>query len=83
MAYYIDLFSPETHKTFSNSDCQISGFRERHKNAAARIERGDILACYVTGLSRWVGLLEVIEGPFTDSRPSSSPRMIRSLFASG
>lgn len=31
--------------------------------------RGDVLVCYVTRLSRWVGLLEVVEGPFEDSTP--------------
>ena len=25
--------------------------------------------CYLTGLSRWFGLLEVVEGPFIDHKP--------------
>ena len=69
MAYYIDLFSPETYQAFSNSARDISGFRDRHKSIAARIKPGDRLVCYVTRLSRWVGLLEVIEGPFVDHSP--------------
>jgi predicted RNA-binding protein len=69
MAYYIDLFSPETYRAFSESKRGISGFRERHKNSAAQIKAGDLFICYVTKLSRWVGLLEVSEGPFLDHTP--------------
>ena len=69
MAYYIDLFSPDTYQAFTASDRSISGFRERHQKIAGRINPGDFLVCYVTRLSRWVGLLEVIEGPFVDNKP--------------
>ena len=69
MAYYIDLFSPETYQAFSNSDRSISGFRSRHENLAKRILPGDVLVCYVTKLSRWIGLLTVEQGPFRDSAP--------------
>jgi len=69
MAYFIDLFSPETYQAFARSARDISGFRLRHKNTAERINSGDVLVCYLTRLSRWFGLLEVIEGPFIDSKP--------------
>jgi predicted RNA-binding protein len=73
MAYYIDLFSPETYEAFSRSPRDISGFRPRHKNTADKIKPGDIFVCYLTRLGRWFGLLEVIEGPFTDNRPIFAP----------
>lgn len=38
-----------------------------------RIASGDILICYMTRLSRWVGALEVIDGPFIDSTPIFLP----------
>jgi predicted RNA-binding protein len=63
MAYFIDLFSPETYDAFARSPRDISGFRLRHKNMAQRIKAGDVFVCYLTRLSRWFGLLEVIEGP--------------------
>jgi hypothetical protein len=47
---------------------QISGFRKRMHNAVQRIKRGDILLCYLTGVMRWVGALEV-QGPSRDKRP--------------
>jgi hypothetical protein len=69
MAYYIDLFSPETYQAFSRSDRSISGFRARHQGLATRIQPRDVLVCYVTKLSRWVGLLSIREGPFEDKAP--------------
>lgn len=69
MRYFLNLFSPETYQTFSNSDRGISGFRERHKNAASKIQIGDHLICYMTKLSRWVGILEVTSEWFEDDSP--------------
>src|SRR5262245_38734148 len=73
ISYFLDLFSPETYEAFGRSDRAISGFRPRHKNAASRIRRGDKLVCYMTKLSRWVGVLEVLDGPFEDSTPIFFP----------
>ena len=73
MAYFIDLFSPETYDAFLRSSKDISGFRLRHKGPAERIKSGDIFVCYLTRLSRWFGLLEVIEGPFIDDTPIFVP----------
>lgn len=69
MAYYLNLFSPETYEAFGQSDRTISGFRPRQRNIAGRVQPGDLLVCYMTRLSRWVGLLEVVEGPFHKSTP--------------
>jgi hypothetical protein len=81
MAYFIDLFSPETYAAFSRSSRDISGFRLRHKAMAERIKSGDTFVCYLTRLSRWFGLLEVLEGPFIDNKPifipSDDPFVVR------
>ena len=69
MNYFLDLFSPETYEAFGRSDRSVSGFRPRHKNAAERVRTGDKLVCYMTRVSRWFGVLEVLEGPFRDSTP--------------
>lgn len=73
MAYFIDLFSPETYEAFSRSSRDISGFRLRHRGMAERLSPGDIFVCYLTRLSRWFGVLEVLEGPFVDSKPIFVP----------
>jgi hypothetical protein len=81
MAYFIDVFSPETYEAFSRSARDISGFRVRHKRMAGHVTPGDTFICYLTRLSRWIGLLEVINGPFFDDEPifvaQSDPFVIR------
>lgn len=69
MAYYIDLFSPRTHQAFSDSARDISGFRMRQKGVASALKPGDKLICYVTKLSRWIGVFEVKDGFFIDNTP--------------
>lgn len=69
MKYYIDLFSPETYETFSKSQRNISGFRLRHKKIAEKINIGDRFICYMTKLSRWIGILEVKSKSFEDKKP--------------
>jgi predicted RNA-binding protein len=73
MAYFLDLFSPETYQAFKRSRQDISGFRYRQRFAAERIKPGDKLVCYMTRLSRWFGILEVMEGPFQDNTPIFYP----------
>ena len=68
MTYWLDLFTGTTWEEFRNDGAQISGFRKRMHNAVQRIKRGDILLCYLTGVMRWVGALEV-QGPSRDKRP--------------
>jgi hypothetical protein len=69
MAYYTDLFSPETYEAFSRSQRDISGFRLRQLKVAQEIQVGDKFICYLTKVSRWFGILEVIETYFQDDTP--------------
>jgi hypothetical protein len=71
--YYLNLFSPATYEAFSKSDRTVSGFQEKHQAAARRLRAGDTLLCYVTKLSRWIGALTVVEGPFIDKTPIYGP----------
>ncbi len=73
MAYYISLFSPDTYDAFTHSDRSVSGFRERKKRTAEALQPGDKLICYVTKLSRWVGVLEVTSGHFIEDTPRFTP----------
>lgn len=81
MAYYLDLFSPATYEAFSKSDRSVSGFQIRHKAVAQRVKPGDKFLCYMTRLSRWFGILDVLEGPFVDDKPifypSNDPFVVR------
>lgn len=73
MAYFIDLFSPETYEAFTKSSREVSGFRPRHRGMAQRVSPGDIFVCYLTRLSRWFGLLAVLDGPYIDNTPVFVP----------
>jgi hypothetical protein len=70
MAYYLDLFTPETWDAFRKHGATVSGFRERMlATARDRIKPDDILLCYLVRLSRWCGALEITSPAFTDSTP--------------
>ena len=68
MNYWLDLFTGGTWDQFRESGANVSGFRPRMRNAVARIQPGDVLLCYMTGVMRWVGALRVL-GPSDDKRP--------------
>ena len=59
MTYWLDLFTGQTWQEFRDYGASVSGFRKRMHNAVERIRPGDILLCYLTGVMRWVGALEV------------------------
>ncbi len=69
MSYYLNLFSPETYTAFTESNRTISGFRIRQQKKAKQIKPGDRFVCYMTKFSRWIGVLEVVRGPFVDETP--------------
>ena len=48
----------------------MSGFRRRrHRLAKEEIHPGDYLICYLTGLSRFIGVLEVKSEAYEDDTP--------------
>jgi len=65
MTYWIDLFTGTTWDEFQQAGANVTGFRHRMRKTVARIKPGDILLCYMTGVMRWVGALEVV-GPTED-----------------
>jgi predicted RNA-binding protein len=69
MAYYLDIFSPATYEAFSKSSKDVAGVREGQARYAEKLKQGDKLICYMTKLSRWMGILEVTSGVFRDETP--------------
>src|SRR5438874_885466 len=67
MTYWLDLFTGQTWQEFRDYGGSVSGFRKRMRNAVNRIKPGDVLLCYLTGVMRWVGALEV-HGPSRDKK---------------
>lgn len=69
MKYYIDLFTWKTWQEFLNAGGTISGFREKRWKSVQAMKPGDILLCYLTGLSRFIGILEVNGMAYKDDTP--------------
>ena len=67
-SYWLDLFTGTTWMEFRAAGARITGFRPRMRNSVARIRKGDILLCYLTGAMRWVGALQAV-GHSDDRRP--------------
>ncbi len=71
--YYLDLFSPKNFETFASvgpeSGQYVTGFRISQTNAASRIRAGDKFICYLTGLSRFCGVLQAKAPYFIDRQP--------------
>lgn len=74
MPFYTDLFSPTTFEAFARSDRTISGFRATQRAMADRVKPGDMLVCYLTKLSRWVGVLKVESEAFESDAPIFYPQ---------
>jgi predicted RNA-binding protein len=65
--YWIDLFTGASWKEFLDAGGEVSGHRESRWKTLQKIKPGDYLLCYLTGVSRFVGALEVVSAPFKDS----------------
>lgn len=64
--YWLDLFTGQTWEEFLGYGAKVSGFRETRENVAMKIHPGDYLLCYVTGISRFIGLLKVTSELYKD-----------------
>jgi hypothetical protein len=67
--YWLDLFTHQTWTEFLKAGGQVSGFRQKRWKTVQKMKPGDVLLCYLTGLSRWIGLLEVTGQPFQGTKP--------------
>ena len=64
--YWLDLFTGTTWKEFLDAGAKVSGFRDHRRKTVQTFKPGDFLLCYLTGLSRFIGLLEVTSEPYRD-----------------
>jgi hypothetical protein len=67
--YWLNLFTGTTWAAFQGEGAAVCGFNERWKNIAATIRPGDVFICYLTGVMRWVGALNVRNGPYRGTGP--------------
>jgi hypothetical protein len=69
MTYWLDLFTGKTWQEFLDAGATVSGFSEHRWKAVQRFQPGDRLLCYLTGISRFIGVLEVTSKGYQDSKP--------------
>jgi hypothetical protein len=58
-SYWLDLFTGTTWDEFLKAGANISGFRESKWKTVQKIKPDDYLLCYIIGISRFIGILEV------------------------
>jgi hypothetical protein len=61
---WLDLFTGQTWQEFLEANGSVSGFRESRWTTVRKIKPGDTLLCYLTGISRFIGALEVTGPPY-------------------
>ena len=59
-SYWLGLFTGTTWDEFKEAGSSVSGFRESRWATVQKIKPGDYLLCYLTGVSRFIGVLEVV-----------------------
>lgn len=69
VTYWLNLFSAETWNEFLRHGGTTTGFRESQKTRAEAVRVGDRFICYVTGLSRFIGILEATSGSSWETDP--------------
>lgn len=67
--YWLNLFSHKTWTEFLAAGGNVSGFRDGRWKMAQKIKPGDRMLCYLTGVSRWIGLLEVTGAAYLEETP--------------
>src|SRR5215207_3873228 len=68
-SYWLDLFTGTTWQEFLHAGAKVSGFRERRWKTVQQIKPGDYFLCYLTGVSRFIGVLEITSEPYWDETP--------------
>ncbi len=67
--YWLGLSTWTTWKEFIEAGAKVSGYRESRWKIVQKMKPGDYLLCYLTGVSRFIGVFEVTSEPFQDSSP--------------
>lgn len=67
--YWLALFTGKAWDDFLTRGADVRGFRASRINTASKISPGDYFLCYVTGISRFIGVLEVKSKLYIDKKP--------------
>ena len=65
--YWLALFTATTWQEFVELGAEVYGFNQRYFVTALRTKPGDYFICYVAGVSRFVGVLEIVSPSYYDT----------------
>lgn len=65
-SYWVQVFTVETWEEFLQAGATTTGFSDSRWGWVKKLKPGDFLLCYLTRVSRWVGVLEVVSEPYLD-----------------
>src|SRR5437773_5302765 len=65
--YWVQVFTPKTWERFLDHGAKVTGFRDLRWKHIQKLRPGDYLLCYLSGLSKWIGVLEVESDPYLDT----------------
>lgn len=65
--YWVQVFTPATWQRFLDNGGNVTGFRDLRWKHIQKLQIGDYLLCYLSGISKWVGILEVVSSPYLDT----------------
>src|SRR5664280_2945676 len=68
-SYWLDLFTAKTWQEFLDAGASTSGFSASRWTTVRRMKVGDYLLCYLTGISRFIGVIRVDSEPFQSDTP--------------
>jgi hypothetical protein len=67
--YFVGVFTVESWREFKRHGGCVMGFNEKKAAAAARLNPGDRILCYLSKVSAFVGFMEVSGPSYIDSAP--------------
>lgn len=67
--YWLDLFTGTTWQEFKDAGSTVNGFRESRWRTVQAMKVGDYLLCYLTGVSRFIAVLEVTKEGYKGTSP--------------
>jgi hypothetical protein len=68
-SHYLGLFTVESWREFKRHGGEVMGFTSKKASAAAKLQTDDLILCYLTKVSAFVGVLRVTGRSFTDATP--------------
>jgi hypothetical protein len=66
MKYWLNLYTWNTWQEFLNAGGNVTGFRDRRWRTVQKIKPGDLFLCYMTGISRFFAIEEVVGEAYKD-----------------